>query len=99
LLHQGASTTCYVALHPEVKGLSGEYFADNKIAKVGSRGRDIELAKKLWDFSMNLIKWKLCVVPMLTRVHISALKRFEFMLKNWMHEERGTRKQHICHYF
>ncbi|QCD94813.1 retinol dehydrogenase 12 [Vigna unguiculata] len=53
---QGASTTCYVALHPEVKGLSGEYFADNKIAKVGSRGRDIELAKKLWDFSMNLIK-------------------------------------------
>ncbi|KAK7364349.1 hypothetical protein VNO80_12933 [Phaseolus coccineus] len=53
---QGAATTCYVALHPEVRGISGEYFADNKIAKAGSKGRDIELAKKLWDFSMSLIK-------------------------------------------
>ncbi|XP_058201933.1 short-chain dehydrogenase TIC 32, chloroplastic-like [Rhododendron vialii] len=23
---QGAATTCYIALHPQVKGLSGEYF-------------------------------------------------------------------------
>lgn len=53
---QGAATTCYVALHPEVRGISGEYFADNKIAKANSLGRDIDLAKKLWDFSMNLIK-------------------------------------------
>ncbi|KAK8470323.1 hypothetical protein PHAVU_004G112900 [Phaseolus vulgaris] len=53
---QGAATTCYVALHPEVRGISGEYFADNKIAKVGSNGRDLELANKLWDFSMSLIK-------------------------------------------
>ncbi|XP_047162318.1 short-chain dehydrogenase TIC 32, chloroplastic-like isoform X2 [Vigna umbellata] len=54
-VERGASTTCYVALQPEVKGISGEYFADNRMAKVGSKGRDIELAKKLWDFSMNLI--------------------------------------------
>ncbi|KAL5173694.1 Short-chain dehydrogenase TIC 32, chloroplastic [Glycine soja] len=55
-VQQGAATTCYVALHPEVRGVSGEYFADNKIAKANSLGRDIDLAKKLWDFSMNLIK-------------------------------------------
>ncbi|KAH1206922.1 Short-chain dehydrogenase TIC 32, chloroplastic [Glycine max] len=55
-VQQGAATTCYVALHPEVRGISGEYFADNKIAKANSLGRDIDLAKKLWDFSMNLIK-------------------------------------------
>jgi len=42
-------------LHPEVRGISGEYFVDNKISKAGSRARDIELAKKLWDFSMNMI--------------------------------------------
>ncbi|XP_022636531.1 short-chain dehydrogenase TIC 32, chloroplastic-like [Vigna radiata var. radiata] len=54
-VERGASTTCYVALHPEVRGISGEYFADNKMAKVGSKGRDIELAKKLWNFSLNLI--------------------------------------------
>ncbi|KAK4350863.1 hypothetical protein RND71_030176 [Anisodus tanguticus] len=26
---KGASTTCYVALHPQLKGISGEYFWDN----------------------------------------------------------------------
>ncbi|RDX68089.1 Short-chain dehydrogenase TIC 32, chloroplastic, partial [Mucuna pruriens] len=55
-VQQGASTTCYVALHPQVKGISGEYFADNNIARASSQGRDIDLAKKLWDFSINLIK-------------------------------------------
>ncbi|KAJ0859687.1 putative very-long-chain 3-oxoacyl-CoA reductase [Helianthus annuus] len=29
---QGASTTCYLALNPKVKGVSGEYFADNNLA-------------------------------------------------------------------
>ncbi|XP_015167026.1 short-chain dehydrogenase TIC 32, chloroplastic-like isoform X3 [Solanum tuberosum] len=28
-VQQGASTTCYVALHPQLKGISGEYFCDN----------------------------------------------------------------------
>jgi len=55
-LHQGAATTCYVALHPQVRGISGEYFADSNIAKANSQGRDIDLAEKLWDFSMNLTK-------------------------------------------
>ncbi|MED6124691.1 Short-chain dehydrogenase TIC 32, chloroplastic [Stylosanthes scabra] len=52
-VEQGAATTCYVALHPQVSGISGEYFADNNLAKADSLGRDIVLAKKLWDFSMN----------------------------------------------
>ncbi|MCL7034105.1 hypothetical protein MKW94_001822 [Papaver nudicaule] len=52
---QGASTTCYVALHPSNKGVSGEYFMDNNISKATSQAKDTELAKKLWDFSMNLI--------------------------------------------
>ncbi|MCL7036116.1 hypothetical protein MKW94_015402 [Papaver nudicaule] len=52
---QGASTTCYLALHPNNKGVSGEYFVDNNISKTTSQGKDAELAKKLWDFSMNLV--------------------------------------------
>ncbi|KAI3920234.1 hypothetical protein MKX01_017891, partial [Papaver californicum] len=52
---QGASTTCYVALHPSNKGVTGEYFVDNNISKATSQANDPELAKKLWDFSMNLI--------------------------------------------
>ncbi|MED6207368.1 Short-chain dehydrogenase TIC 32, chloroplastic [Stylosanthes scabra] len=53
-VEQGAATTCYVALHPQVSGISGEYFADSNLAKASSQGRDIDLAKKLWDLSMNL---------------------------------------------
>ncbi|KAL3825567.1 hypothetical protein ACJIZ3_021596 [Penstemon smallii] len=51
---QGAATTCYVALHPRVKGVSGEYFEDCKIATRSSLAKDAELAKRLWDFSMKL---------------------------------------------
>ncbi|KAK9724657.1 hypothetical protein RND81_05G090300 [Saponaria officinalis] len=53
---QGAATTCYVALHPQVKGVSGEYFSDSNVAKPTSQAEDATLAEKLWDFSMNLIK-------------------------------------------
>ncbi|KAI3944763.1 hypothetical protein MKW92_033831 [Papaver armeniacum] len=55
-VQQGASTTCYVALHPDVKGVSGEYFMDNNISTPTSQAQDTELAKKLWDFTMNLIQ-------------------------------------------
>ncbi|KAK9293248.1 hypothetical protein L1049_021239 [Liquidambar formosana] len=55
-VHQGAATTCYVALHPQVKGTSGEYFSDSNLAKASSQAGDVELAKKLWDFSMKLVK-------------------------------------------
>ncbi|XP_059434368.1 short-chain dehydrogenase TIC 32, chloroplastic-like [Corylus avellana] len=55
-VQQGAATTCYVALHSQVKGVSGEFFSDNNLSEASSHGRDIELAKKLWDFSMNLIR-------------------------------------------
>ncbi|PHT39727.1 Short-chain dehydrogenase TIC 32, chloroplastic [Capsicum baccatum] len=53
---KGASTTCYVALHPKVKGVSGEYFSDNNIATntTTSLAKDSDLAKKLWEFSLDL---------------------------------------------
>uniref|UniRef100_A0A5B6Z133 Short-chain dehydrogenase TIC 32 n=1 Tax=Davidia involucrata TaxID=16924 RepID=A0A5B6Z133_DAVIN len=51
---QGAATTCYVALHPQVKGVSGEYFLDSNVSKPTSLAKDAELAKKLWDFSLSL---------------------------------------------
>ncbi|XP_062120368.1 short-chain dehydrogenase TIC 32, chloroplastic-like isoform X2 [Humulus lupulus] len=55
-VHQGAATTCYVALNPQVKGVSGEYFEDSNISKASTKGRDQDLAKKLWDFSLNLTR-------------------------------------------
>ncbi|XP_049393841.1 short-chain dehydrogenase TIC 32, chloroplastic-like isoform X1 [Solanum stenotomum] len=55
-VQQGASTTCYIALNPQVKGVSGEYFQDNNLATPSKKARDMDLAKKLWDFSMDLVK-------------------------------------------
>nr|URX65638.1 (3E, 6E, 11E)-8-hydroxy-casba-3,6,11-trien-5,9-dione 9-keto-reductase [Euphorbia peplus] len=52
---QGAATTCYVALHPQVKGISGQYFVDSNLAKPSSLATDAELGKRLWDFSLKLI--------------------------------------------
>ncbi|KAK7270478.1 hypothetical protein RIF29_23652 [Crotalaria pallida] len=55
-VQQGAATTCYVALHPQVKGISGKYFSDSNEAKAAPLASDPDLAKRLWDFSTNLIK-------------------------------------------
>ncbi|XP_022971268.1 short-chain dehydrogenase TIC 32, chloroplastic-like [Cucurbita maxima] len=52
---QGAATTCYVALHPSLKGVSGKYFLDCNEKRASSYARDETLAKRLWDFSKNLI--------------------------------------------
>ncbi|KAA0042608.1 short-chain dehydrogenase TIC 32 [Cucumis melo var. makuwa] len=54
-VQQGAATTCYVALHPQVNGISAQYFADSNIAKASSQANDSELAKRLWDFTQKLV--------------------------------------------
>ncbi|CAH1451398.1 unnamed protein product [Lactuca virosa] len=51
---QGAATTCYLALNPKVKGVSGEYFCDSNLVKPSSKAADPELAKELWEFSLTL---------------------------------------------
>ncbi|KAK9079645.1 hypothetical protein SSX86_001318 [Deinandra increscens subsp. villosa] len=55
---QGAATTCYLALNPKVKGVTGEYFSDSNLAKPSSRARDQELAKELWELSLGLTSSK-----------------------------------------
>ncbi|MED6199714.1 hypothetical protein PIB30_078527 [Stylosanthes scabra] len=54
-VQQGAATTCYVALHPKVKGISGEYFSDCNVSKPSMQGTDTDMAKKLWDLSIKFI--------------------------------------------
>ncbi|CAN0907671.1 Short-chain dehydrogenase TIC 32, chloroplastic [Linum grandiflorum] len=53
-VQQGAASTCYAALHPQVKGVTGEYFCDSNLYKPNPQATDEELAKKLWDFSLEL---------------------------------------------
>ncbi|KAJ8441404.1 hypothetical protein Cgig2_002363 [Carnegiea gigantea] len=54
---QGAATTCYVALHPNLEGITGKYFVDCNESKPSSLARNEKLAEKLWDFSEELIRW------------------------------------------
>ncbi|XP_004234460.2 short-chain dehydrogenase TIC 32, chloroplastic-like isoform X1 [Solanum lycopersicum] len=54
-VEQGAATTCYVALHPDVKGVSGKYYADCNIAEASPQANDAGLAKRLWDFTVSLV--------------------------------------------
>ncbi|CAO2838794.1 unnamed protein product [Amaranthus hypochondriacus] len=55
-VQQGAATTCYVALHPNVRGVSGKYFADCNTAKASTQSNDTDLARKLWELSSSLVK-------------------------------------------
>ncbi|XP_028773260.1 short-chain dehydrogenase TIC 32, chloroplastic isoform X1 [Neltuma alba] len=61
-IQQGAATTCYVALHPRVKGMTGCYFADCNVAETSFQASDPGLARKLWDYSSDLVQSR-CQVP------------------------------------
>lgn len=52
---QGAATEVYVATHPKVAEVSGEYFADCNVAPARPDASDPELAKKLWEVSEKIV--------------------------------------------
>ncbi|MDH4261853.1 MAG: SDR family oxidoreductase [Spirochaetia bacterium] len=51
---QGAATTCYAAVHPELNNVSGKYLADCNIAKSRDDADDVDLAQKLWKKSEEI---------------------------------------------
>ncbi len=51
---QGAATQCFVATHPSLEKISGEYFADCNIARSSALSRDAALAARLWDESERI---------------------------------------------
>ena len=52
----GASTMCYLAAHPEVSGVTGKYFADNRESVMGRHMDDDVMAEKLWSVSEELVR-------------------------------------------
>jgi len=52
---QGAATSCYAAVHPEMEGVSGQYLADCNIAVSRADANDEGLARKLWKISEEII--------------------------------------------
>lgn len=48
---QGAATICYVATHPNVKGVSGKYFVDCNQAECSECTKNKQQACELWHYS------------------------------------------------
>jgi WW domain-containing oxidoreductase len=54
-ISQGAATQCYVATHPDLEDVSGEYFADCNRSRTTPAGRDMELAARLWEATEEIV--------------------------------------------
>jgi WW domain-containing oxidoreductase len=52
---EGAATQCYVATHPALAGVSGEYFEDCNLALPSAKARDLALAARLWEVSEQIV--------------------------------------------
>jgi len=52
---QGAATQCYVATHPKLAGVGGQYYADCKLGNLAPIARDIDLSEVLWEATEDLI--------------------------------------------
>lgn len=55
---QGAATAIFLATDEAVKDITGEYFYKCKIAKSSKRSKDMELVKRLFEFSEQLVQQK-----------------------------------------
>ena len=51
---EGAQTTIYCAVEESLEGVSGKYFDNCREKEPSKHALDEELAKKLWDVSMEL---------------------------------------------
>ena len=53
---EGAATQCYVATHPKLARVSGEFFADCNVAESNALSRDAALASRLWEVSERIVE-------------------------------------------
>jgi NAD(P)-dependent dehydrogenase (short-subunit alcohol dehydrogenase family) len=55
---KGAETSIHLASSPGVENITGEYFANKKIRQSSKESNDMEVAKKLWDLSVEYVHLK-----------------------------------------
>ena len=53
---KGAATTLYLASSPEVQNTAGKYFVNKKMTSSSAQSYDAELAKRLWNVSLELAR-------------------------------------------
>jgi retinol dehydrogenase-12 len=51
---RGARTLVYLATSPEVEGVTGKYFHDERESRTSVAATDMEVARRLWDASVRL---------------------------------------------
>ena len=54
-MDQGAESTLYATLSPELNELSGKYIEDNAIRNPSSNSQDAESQDRLWDLTKSLL--------------------------------------------
>ena len=55
---QGAATSIYLASSPEVEGVTGKYFSDNKETQSSTVSYDVDAQKRLWQLSEQMVSAK-----------------------------------------
>lgn len=53
-VQQGAATQVYVATHPTLAGVTGQFFADCNVAQARPDTDDVHLAERLWNVSARI---------------------------------------------
>jgi hypothetical protein len=51
----GAATQTYVAVHPDAAKVNGEYWADCNLKPSSAHGRNMAMAKQLWQVSEEIV--------------------------------------------
>lgn len=52
---EGAQTSIYLAVSPEIEKVSGKYFKDCRLAELSPKAQDVDVARKLWDISEKIV--------------------------------------------
>ena len=53
---QGAQTSIYCAIAPELEGVTGCYFKECAVSECSEKAKDKGMAKKLWEISERLTR-------------------------------------------
>jgi hypothetical protein len=53
---EGAETTIYCAVSPDIPNLAGCYFSDSAVEQLSAKASNPQDAEKLWNLSSQLVK-------------------------------------------
>lgn len=57
-VEEGAQTSLYLCLSPDVAGVTGKYFADCRMVEPSKIAQDMNMAKTLWELTEEAVNLK-----------------------------------------